>query len=61
MTKVVKAPEPAEVKEPEFDAPSNVRRYKLRKRYWDGQRDFAVDEVLSFVEGTQPASAVLVE
>lgn len=35
-------------------------QYRLRAKYWDGTRVHTVGDIVSFVEGKQPRSAVLV-
>lgn len=35
--------------------------YKLKRRFYDGEKLHPIDAVLSFVEGTQPKTAVLVK
>ena len=38
-----------------------VLAYRLRKRYWDGQRIHAAGSVLKFAEGSAPKDAKVVE
>jgi hypothetical protein len=41
-------------------SPVKTAEYKLRRKYWDGQRIHGVGEVLSFPVGKAPRTAELV-
>tara|TARA_R110000851_G_scaffold52264_7_gene123790 strand:+ start:960 stop:1211 length:252 start_codon:yes stop_codon:yes gene_type:complete len=38
-----------------------VKHYELRRRYWNGKKQFPVGHIEPFEEGTQPKSAKLVD
>jgi hypothetical protein len=38
-----------------------VKHYELRRRYWNGRKQFPVGHIEPFEEGTQPKSAKLVD
>jgi hypothetical protein len=39
----------------------SVKHYELRRRYWNGKKQFPVGHIEPFEEGTQPKSAKLVD
>lgn len=49
----------APIKPAEPAGPKTLQ-YRLRAKYWDGSAVHSVGSIVSFVEGKQPRSAVLV-
>jgi len=45
---------------PEKTVAAEKLRYRLSRRFWSGRVSHEIGEVLSFVPGTQPKTAVLV-